>query len=188
MKEERRKRLSLFSGVVKRRTPGFGGAGAGGAPGRKASRGAFVHGRQPGGGEQCIVVGVGPEDDCVVPPSDVPIGNLRRVIHSPRKNKCSGRVKSDMVSSEVTTEHNLPKFNPTNPPSRIPDFNMSQACISRHPELRPATQVRENHYNYIQPQTQTKNNTFSERERIFLGKSEAGRSAPTAAAESVPRE
>ena len=160
MKEERRKRLSLFSGVVKRRTPGFGGAGAGGAPGRKASRGAFVHGRQPVGGEQCIVVGVGPKDDCLVPSSDVPIGNLRRVIHSPRKNKCSGRVKTDIVSSEVTTEHNLPKFNPTIPPSRIPDFNLSQACISRHPELRPATQVRENLYNYIQPRTQTKKYIF----------------------------
>ena len=160
MKEERRKRLSLFSGVVERRTAGFGGAEAGGAPGRKVPFGAFVHRRQPGGGEQCIVVDVGPEDDCLLPSSDVPIGNLRRVIHSPRKNKCSGRVKTDIVSSEVTTEHNLPKFNPTIPPSRIPDFNLSQACISRHPELRPATQVRENLYNYIQPRTQTKKYIF----------------------------
>ena len=141
-KEEQRKRLSLFSGRARvRQSAGFGAtgrrAGANAAkvaqPGRKP-----VEGGQ--GLEQALVETNRKE---VFPAPDVPVGNLRNVVRSPRKNRSRGGMilasrSSDMVASTEV----LPKFG-HNRPSRIPDFNISQACIPRHPELRPAVQVRE---------------------------------------------
>ena len=145
-KEEQRKRLSLFSGWARvRQSAGFGatresGRRAGGNAAKVAQPG-----RKPVEGgqrlEQALAVETYRKE--VFPAPDVPMGNLRNVVRSPRKNRSRGGVilasrPSDMVASAEV----LPKFGP-NRPSRIPDFNISQACIPRHPELRPAVQVRE---------------------------------------------
>ena len=140
-KEEQRKRLSLFSGrPTVRQSVGFG------VSGRRAGVGAVAQpGRKPVEGgqrlEQALTMETNRKE--VFPAPDVPVGNLRNVVRSPRKNRSRGgmilaRRPSDMVASTEV----LPKFG-HNRPSRIPDFNISQACIPRHPELRPAVQVRE---------------------------------------------
>ena len=122
-KEEQRKRLSLFSGRARlvRRSVGFGSAGISG-------RSAIV---QRGRGGQLLEQALMVETDVkeVLPAPDVPMGNVRKVVRSPRKNR-----------SRPSDTELLPKFGPS-PPSRIPDFTISQACIPRHPELRPAVQV-----------------------------------------------
>ena len=126
-KEEQRKRLSLFSGRARlvRRSVGFGSAGISG-------RSAIV---QPGRGGQQIEQALMVETD--LPAPDVPMGNLRKVVRSPRKNR------SRIGAGRPSDTEVLPKFGPS-PPSRIPDFTISQACIPRHPELRPAVKVCEN--------------------------------------------
>ena len=137
LKEEQRKRLSLFSGKVReRQSPGFGviklsKRGIGGS--------AIVQGRRSvQGGHQ----GQALTDGEVFQVPGVPMGNLRKAVRSPRKNKSGGGMLAAQRQSDVATEV-LPKFGP-NPPSRIPDFKTSQACcIPRHPDLRPAVQVRE---------------------------------------------
>ena len=139
-KEQQRKRLSLFSGRarVMRRSVGFGATGI--SLGKRAGGSAVV---QLGGGgqklEQALMVETDRTRREVFPAPDVPTGNLRKVVRSPRKNRSMGAVIGAGRPSEMASEH-LPKFGPIQP-SRIPDFSISQACIPRHPELRPAVQV-----------------------------------------------
>ena len=140
-KEEQRKRLSLFSGrPTVRQSVGFG------VSGRRAGVGAVA---QPGkkpveeggqGLEQPLARETHRKE--VFTAADVPMGNLRKVVRSPRKNSNRGGVVLASRPSDVASTEFLPKSGP-NRPSRIPDFNISQACIPRHPELRPAVQVRE---------------------------------------------
>ena len=140
-KEEQRKRLSLFSGRARVRQS----AGCG-VSGRRAGAKAAVAqpGRKPVEGgqrlEQALAVETSRKE--VFPAPDVPVGNLRNVVRSPRKNRSRGGVILASRPSDVASAEVLPKFGP-NRPSRIPDFNISQACIPRHPELRPAVQVIE---------------------------------------------
>ena len=140
-KEQHRKRLSLFSGRVGvRRNAGFGATRP---SGRRVAVSAIVQQqrRKPVEGgqgfEQTLTVESNRKG--VFPAPDVPVGNLRKVVLSPRKNSSRGGVVLASRPSDVATEF-LPKIGP-NRPSRIPDFNISQACIPRHPELRPAIQV-----------------------------------------------
>ena len=144
-KEEQRKRLSLFSGQARvRQSAGFGATRV--SVRRAGVKAAVAQpGRKPVEGGQRLEQALAAETSRkeVFPAPDVPVGNLRNVVRSPRKNRSRGGVilasrPSDMVASAEV----LPKFGP-NRPSRIPDFNISQACIPRHPELRPAVQVRE---------------------------------------------
>ena len=144
-KEEQRKRLSLFSGrlVGVRRNAGFGATGA---SGRRTGGSAIVQqpGRKPVEGDQRLDQALTVETNRkeVFPAPDVPMSNLRKLVRSPRKNSSRGGAVLASRPSDVATEF-LPKFGPNRPPSRIPDFNISQTCIPRHPELRPAVQVRE---------------------------------------------
>ena len=138
-KEQQRKRLSLFSGRarVMRRSVGFGSSAI--SSGRRAGGSVIV---QQGGGGQKLEQARTVETDRreAFPAPDVPTGNLRKVVRSPRKNRSTGAVIGAGRPSDVASEH-LPKFGPIQP-SRIPDFSISQACIPRHPELRPAVQVK----------------------------------------------
>ena len=139
-KEEQRKRLSLFSRrTTVRQNAGFG------VSGRRTGVVAVAQpGRKPVEGDQRLEQALTVETNRkeVFPAPDVPMGNLRKLVRSPRKNSSRGGVVLASRPSDVATEF-LPKFGPNRPPSRIPDFNISQTCIPRHPELRPAVQVRE---------------------------------------------
>ena len=91
-KEEQRKRLSLFSRrTTVRQNVGFRVSG----PGRGAGIGAVAQpGRKPAEGGQGLEQALARETHRkeVFTAADVPMGNLRKVVRSPRKNSCRGGV------------------------------------------------------------------------------------------------